>query len=406
VSTATVRGLILSTFAAIVAAPLARAELPVLQPFQTLEPRRQEVLPDPQGIPQSTLFAASLALDRNTLLSGMPGAVDSEGRVALFTRNGNGWARTGTLKASDAAQGARFGNRIALASGRALVASGTDVYVFALSGGVWRQRQKLAFDQPVQITDLGWNGLVALVGVGLNDLGTRSNAVDAFALNASGQLERIARFTAQDTVPGDLFGNRIAMSGESAVIAAPGYNVEQGAAYVFTCTPSGCVEQQKLIANDGRPRDHFGASVGLRGDVLVVGATNAIPTDQQENFATGAGYVFTRAGGTGPWAETQKLGATAAQVDTYRGLGFAVAVTGERVLLTATGLPGLSPAEVIVYDWSGGSLIPTHILRPVFSNFLYGTTLALEGSMAIAGTPEGIPPVGFADVYSLPPDMP
>jgi hypothetical protein len=91
--------------AALAAAPLARAELPRLQAAQTLRPLPEEVLPDPQGFPESPLFGAALALAGAPALSGMPGAFDDAGRVAIFTRRGGSWVRTGTLQAKDAASG-------------------------------------------------------------------------------------------------------------------------------------------------------------------------------------------------------------------------------------------------------------------------------------------------------------
>lgn len=399
-NTGIVRGLLVSTLAALAAAPLARAELPSLQSAQTLQPLFEEVMPDPEGFPETPFFGFALALAGNTALSGMPGAFANEGRVAIFTRRGGSWVRTGTLQARDRASGASFGNDVALAEGRALVASRTGVYVFAASDGTWRQTQKLRFDGPVQIADLDWNGSVAVVGVGVDDVGTRSNGVYAFALTSSGQLQRIAKFTANDTASEDLFGNRVAIAGTVVAITAPGYNKDQGAVYYFGCTVSGCRERQKLLANDGKPGDHFGSSVAVRTHVLVVGADASDPARPEHDGATGAGYVFVRPNST--WIESQKLGATAVESDPYRALGGAVALTGERVLLGAVGLPGFAEGVVFVYDFSGGALVPTHILTGPLN---LGSSLAAVGNTAIVGAPENSSslPEGEADVFNLPP---
>jgi hypothetical protein len=403
VTTRIVRRVFACAFAAIAAVSTARADLAFVRPFQTLEPRESEIFPDPQQSPQTPLFGKSVALYGSVVLSGMPGAADFAGRVAVFTRNSGGsWVRSATLRASDAMAGAEFGNVVALVGGRALVASRTGVYAFALSSGVWRQTQKLTFDAPVRISDLAWNGTVALVGVGVDDLGTRSNGVYAFSLSSTGQFTRIARFTAHDTAPRDLFGNRIAISGNAVAIAAPGYNEDQGAAYHFTCTSSGCRERQKLLASDGRPGDEFGSSVDLRSRVLVVGAPAAEPSSQQAAGATGAGYVFVRPDDT--WIEQQKLGATAAESEPYRGMGTAVAVTADRVLVSAPGLAGFASGFVFVYDWCGGSLVATHVLSRWEG---YGASLDFIGNGVIVGFPDdGIPPIGLADIYYLPPRVP
>ena len=110
------------------------------------------------------------------------------------------------------------------------------------------------------IADLDWNGSLAIVGIG----NASTNGFHAFGLNSTGKLQRIGKFTAHDTAPTDQFGSHIALSGTIVAIAAPGYNADQGAAYIFRCSlASGCREQQKLLANDGEPRDRFGTSVDL-----------------------------------------------------------------------------------------------------------------------------------------------
>jgi hypothetical protein len=396
VNIGTVHGLLVSTLAALAAAPLARAELPRLQSTQTLRPLFEEVNPDPPNSPESPLFGASLALAGKTVLSGMPGAFDNAGRVAIFTRRGGSWVRTGTLQATDAASGAAFGRDVALVAGRALVASRTDVYVFASSNGAWSQTQKLTFDAPEQITDLDMYGSVAIVG-------TLSNGVYAFALTSSGQLQRIAKFTAHDTVPEDKFGSRVAIAGTVVAITAPGYNANQGAAYYFVCGVTSCRERQKLLANDGKPGDGFGSSVAIRTHVLVVGASGADPARPEADFATGAGYVFARPNST--WIETQKLGATAADSDAYRGLGDSVVLTQKQVLLGAVGLPGFADGVVFVYDFSGGQFVPTH---QMFGRAGFSESIAAVGNTAIVGTPNNSSsfPEGQADVFQLPPPIP
>lgn len=255
----------------------------------------------------------------------MPGIFDSEGRVAIFTRNTAGsWVRSGTLAASDPTPVARFGNHVALAGDRALVASSTEVYVFQKKPGGWRQTQKLRFLEPVNIAALDWNGSVAIVGVG----GTGSNGFYAFGLTSTGWLQRIGKFTAHDTASTDQFGSHVALAGTLVAIGAPGYNADQGAAYVFTCSLAvGCRERQKLLANDGEPHDRFGTSLDLITHVLVIGAPGVDPEgdDNGTHSHSGAGYVFVRP--NTEWIETQKLRPTVDESPVYTGLGFEVAVS-------------------------------------------------------------------------------
>ena len=154
-----------------------------------------------------------------------------------------------------------------------------------------------------------------------------------------------------------------------------------------------------MFANDGRPGDEFGSSVDLRSHILVVGAPGAEPASQRSAGARGAGYVFVRPNDT--WIEQQKLGATASQSEPYWGMGTAVAVTADRVVVSAPGLGGFALGYVYVYDWSGGSLVPTCVLERWEG---YGSSLDMVGNRVVVGFPEdGAPPIGFADIYYLPP---
>jgi hypothetical protein len=87
--------------------------------------------------------------------------------------------------------------------------------------------------------------------------------------------------TASDSAQYDQFGASVTVSGDTAVIGAPGKN-DQGVAYVFVRSGTEWTQQQELTGSD----TNFGISVALSGDILVVGAygeTNGLP---------GAAYVF------------------------------------------------------------------------------------------------------------------
>jgi hypothetical protein len=200
-----------------------------------------------------------------------------------------------------------------------------------------------------------------------------------------------------------MFGNRVAIAGTLVAITAPGYNADQGAAYVFACTVSGCRQRQKMLANDGKPGDEFGSAVAIRTHVLVVGAEAANPARPEDDGSSGAAYVFLRPNST--WIETYKLGATAAESDPYNELGISVGLTGDRVLVGGVGDPGFSSGTVFVYDFSGGSLIPTHRMEGMAG---FGETLAVVSNTALVGTPENSSsmPAGQAGVFNLPHEIP
>ncbi len=105
-----------------------------------------------------------------------------------------------------------------------------------------------------------------------------------------------AKLTASDGAASDLFGQSVAISGDTVVVGADGddvgANADQGSAYVFVKPGGGWVsatETAKLTASDGAANDLFGTSVAVSGDTVVVGSPGA-------SGDRGAAYVF----GEGP----------------------------------------------------------------------------------------------------------
>src|SRR6185312_14086899 len=80
--------------------------------------------------------------------------------------------------------------------------------------------------------------------------------------------------TAADGASGDEFGNTVAVSGKTVIIGAPYKNSYQGAAYVFTCSGTPCIwtQKQQLTASDGASGDVFGTRVAMSGATTVIGA--------------------------------------------------------------------------------------------------------------------------------------
>jgi hypothetical protein len=88
----------------------------------------------------------------------------------------------------------------------------------------------------------------------------------------------------------DWFGWDVAISGNFAIVGAPGDNEgaeDRGAAYVFDLTDFSLV--YKLQADDGATQDEFGRAVAISGDRAIVGAPEH---DAGGNTDSGAAYIF------------------------------------------------------------------------------------------------------------------
>jgi hypothetical protein len=260
------------------------------------------------------------------------------GAAYVFARNGTNWTQQAYLKASNSGAGDHFGVSVAVSGDTVVVgayeeasnATGVDgnqsdnsapeagaAYVFVRSGTNWSQQSYLK------------------------------------ASNTHGLL------------PGDVFGDRfgssVAVSGDTIVVGAfgedsnaTGVNGDQsdtsdpnaGAAYVFVRSGTTWTQQAYLKASNTDAGDTFGASVGVSGDTVVVGAalggsrgeaSNAtgVNSDQSDDSAPGAGaaYVFVRSGTT--W--TQQAYLKASNTEAGDGFGSSVAVSGDTVVAGAKG---------------------------------------------------------------------
>jgi hypothetical protein len=383
-------------------APFAHAELPQRAALQILEPDSTDATDDPQTLPTPPSFGSGLALQGNVALAGMPGAFEDRGRVAAYVRNAAGrWIRRQTLTASNAAPGAGFGQHIAVFNNRALIASRSAVYIFQVTSGKWREVGRLPFGRTVRVRDLDWHWGTAVVGAS----DSTGNSAYVFRMNADGTFVRVARLAPPDATGGDRFGERVAIYSATVAATAPGYNSEQGAAYVFICTATQCAQRQKLLANDGEAGDGFGGGVDLANGVLVVGAPWAdwVPGDPEEapskqnHRAGGSAYLFVRSGST--WTEQQKLHPSPRQLNWYASFGYEVTITGTRVVIGAPyQIDEWEPGYVIDYRWSGGALVESHAM---IYDASHGATLALNNNTLFAGVPDAPGFWGAAAVYNL-----
>ena len=151
-----------------------------------------------------------------------------------------------------------------------------------------------------------------------------------------------AYLKASNTGAGSLFGYAVAVSGDTAVVSGMRDSstvVRSGTVYVFVRTGTTWTQQAMLKASNAGDFDHFGWSVGISGNTIVVGAMaeDSIATGVGGNGAdnsaldSGAAYVFIRSGTT--W--TQQAYLKAANTDAGDSFGTSVAISGDTVVVGA-----------------------------------------------------------------------
>jgi hypothetical protein len=296
-------------------------------------------------------FGSSVAISGETVVVGAQrdtGAAGVfQGSAYVFVRSGGIWSQQQKLEASDAAAFDLFGSSVAISGeivvigavfgdGAADIDQGS-AYVFARSGGVWSQQQKLEASDAALFDGFGQSvaisGETVVVGA-FADTGAAGVAQgSAYVFVRSGGVwSQQQKLEASDAAEGDWFGFSVAISGETVVVGARlddgAADIDQGSAYVFVRSGGVWSQQQKLEASDAAEGDWFGFSVAISGETVVVGAS--LDSGAAGVFQ-GSAYVFVRSGGV--WSQQQKLEASdAGTVDWF---GNSVAISGETVVVGA-----------------------------------------------------------------------
>jgi len=183
----------------------------------------------------------------------------------------------------------------------------------------------------------------------LNNMGNAGAAYilgkDEGGTNNWGIMQKIV---ACDRDPGAFFGHSVSISGNYVVVGAKqedhaGCNfnsskTDAGAVYIYkydTCTGV-FTFLKKLVASDRTAADHFGWSVDLDGEKLIVGAYTQDKDQNGGNTISNAGaaYIFYKyQGGTDNWGQVRKV------VSSDRGggdyFGHSVSISGDYAIVGA-----------------------------------------------------------------------
>ncbi|MCX6571294.1 MAG: FG-GAP repeat protein [Candidatus Aminicenantes bacterium] len=309
----------------------------------------------------NTSFGMSGDVDGDLAIVGAPGDDvngTNSGAAYIFSRDLgglDGWGQIKKLVASDAAADDLFGVSVDISGDYAVVGAvaedgaGTGrgaAYIFYRNqGGAdnWGQVKKLTANAAADNDGFGFavalEGDTLIVGAdGEDGGGTDEGAAYVFYKDRGGadNWGPVVRLVAGDPDDADQFGYSIGLSGDVAVIGSPGKNgagSNRGAAYIFSRDMGGADgwgQLKKLTADDASDDVWLGTSVALDGALAVIGAgwDNGGGTDR------GAAYLFGRdQGGADNWGQFKKL--TASDAHDSAIFGYDVAVDGDYVVIGA-----------------------------------------------------------------------
>jgi hypothetical protein len=298
------------------------------------------------------LFGHSVSISGESVLAGSPRY--GPGASYVFDRNTGGpdaWGEVIRLTASDAAGRDQLGNAVSISGDTAVVGvrlddAGRDrgsAYIFERDAGgadMWGEVARLTL--PVYLIS-GGNHFASSVSVSNDTVvvgdpvldGHQQGAVHVFDRNAGGTdaWGQVAIWGAVPPVEHDHFGHSLSLSGDNLVVGAPFDG--PGSAHIFYRNAGGSNgwgHLAKLTASDGTAEDVFGWSVSIWGDYAVVGAL----LDDGAGINAGAAYIFHRhAGGIDNWGEVRKLTASDAVAEDF--FGWSVSIWGDIVVVGAHG---------------------------------------------------------------------
>jgi hypothetical protein len=293
-------------------------------------------------------FGLSVSISEDRLVGGAPKGNCADGSpycgsAYVYRLDSGSWVEEQNLTASDGYELDSFGYAVSI-SGERIVISAPNAnynagaaYVYRLDGASWIEEQKLTdwdkgggdFGNSVSIS-----GDRVVVGQDLDSCTHASpDCGSAFVYRYDGaSWVEEQKLTASDSAIGDHFGRSVSISGDRLVVGAPlddcpSGSADCGSAYVYRYDGASWVEEQTLTAPDSAVGDYFGHSVSISGAYLVVGAYADDCPDGSEDC--GAAYVYRFDGAI--WVFERKLTASNYTVDDS--VGFSVSNSADRFVI-------------------------------------------------------------------------
>lgn len=211
-------------------------------------------------------------------------------------------------------------------------------------------------------------------------------------VNNNGTWTQQAKLTSPTGNPVDLFGQSLAVQGNTLVVGAAGAK----AAYVYG-NVNGQWTLQAALAPSGGSGASFGGSalkgIAISGNAIAVGA----PAEQTAVGNTGSVYVFTNS--NGKWTQEARLVPADPLVASF---GASVALQNGTLVVgaPATGSPTIfAPGTAFVFARQNGVWLQQARLDPPdpIPAGLYGQCVSLDGNTAVIGAQRA----NEADVFVL-----
>ncbi len=311
---------------------------------------------------ESDYFGISISISGNTIVVGAykeDSKATNSGSAYVFEKPASGWStsnESAKLTASDAAASDYFGRSVSIYDSTIVIGAYCDDDNGSGSGSAY------VFNEPTT----GWT-----------------------------TMSETAKLTASDGASYDYFGRSVAISDSTIVIGAFSDDDNgscSGSAYVFKESTTGwasMTETAKLTASDGSGSDDFGYSVSISDSTIVIGAYY----DNDNGYSSGSAYVFKEP--TTGWitmTETAKLLAADGAIGDH--FGCSVSISDNTIIIGADCSVdiGINSGSAYIFETPAtGCTNMTEnykFIPPVYfnsSNYYYGYSVAVDSSYAVIG---------------------
>ncbi len=219
------------------------------------------------------------------------------------------------------------------------------------------------------------NGGVAVVGASGNNTPV-AGCGSAYVFNVATGAETY-KLSAVPVVGGGSFGTSVGVSGNVAVIGAPG-GPSGGSAYLHDVTTGAYL--RTLTGSDTAAADSFGRSAGIDGGDGGVAIVGAYGNDGAASGA-GAAYLFNVADGS------QRHRLVADDAAAAACFGYSVAVSGDVALVGAyrDAEAGSSAGAAYLFNATTGDQMHKLMALDTLSSDFFGCSVAISGDVAIVG---------------------
>jgi len=361
----------------------------------------EQKLTKPNTAQESTEFGDAVAIDGSVAIIGswredVGGTVDV-GVVYVFTRSGPTWTHVQTDGGTFANEQCGWsvaikGNRAAFGCpgfpttgpnyGRAKLLQ-TSTNWSSMSGAFFSPSTIVVGDRFGESVAVSGNTFAVGVPLDGNSIFKQSGSVYIFDVDSN--FNTVVSDSIAGIPSNAHFGTSLALDGDMLIVGEPGAEMAE----IFSRISGSWKLAKRVTASDGSSGDHFGQSVGISGNTAVVGAPL---NDSARGTDAGAAYVFV-GDRDGNWTQQQKLIASDG-IDQDQ-FGQSVTIQGNTIVVGSpyygsrifAGTRGNGRAYLFTRDinvWNLQTVISALFDGLEFDQF--GISVALSGDTVIAGS--------------------